>query len=187
MTDAGQLMYEMIYRMSTPRWDDGEIPPQVAQLACQPGKTRRAIDLGCGTGTQSIYLAQRGFTVTGVDSSPTALQKARQKAAAAGVDAEFVLRDITRLDGLAGPFDIALDIGCLHGLNPSSRQRCAEELSRLMPPGGTLLIWGGERSFGFGWRPGEVEKTFAEGFRLLRSEASNLHGRQARWYWLKHW
>jgi len=178
-------MYDLIYRTTQPRWDDGNIPPQVVQLASRSGKVRNAIDLGCGTGTHSIYLASQGFAVVGVDSSPTALRKARVKAARAGVNLEFMLHDVTRLDFLRGPFDIALDVGCLHGLSPAGRRCCAQELSRLMPPRGTLLIWGGDRAAGFGLAPGEVEKTFAPGFRLERVEPGHIHGRQAKWYWLR--
>ena len=185
MLAIGQIMYDLIYRTTQPRWDDGKIPPQVAQLAARPGKTGRAIDMGCGTGTHSIYLAGQGFAVVGVDSSPTALQKARAKAARAGVKPQFMLHDVTRLDFLQGPFDIALDVGCLHGLSAAGRRRCARELTRLMSPGGTLLIWGGDRAAGFGLASGEVEKTFAPAFKLERVEPSQIHGRQAKWYWLK--
>jgi len=97
----------------------------------------------------------------GVDSSPTALRTAHAKAAQAGVKPLFMLHDVTRLDFLPGPFEIALDVGCLHGLSPAERKRCALELTRLMPPGGTMLIWAGDRNAGFSLAAGEVEKTFA--------------------------
>ena len=185
MATIEQTKYEVIYRIVKPRWDDGNIPSQVAQLASHPGKTRNAIDLGCGTGTQSIYLAQQGFAVVGVDTSPTAIRKASAKAARAGVTLEFMLHDVTRLDFLPGPFDIALDVGCLHGLGAAGRRLVARELTRLMRPGGTLLIWGGDRAAGFGLASGEVQNLFAPAFRLERVEPSQIHGRQAKWYWLQ--
>ena len=178
------LVYEMIYRIIRPRWDDGSIPPQVAQLAARSGNTKNAIDLGCGTGTHSIYLAGQGFSVVGLDSSPTAIHLARARATQAGLHPEFSVHDVTRLDFLHGPFDIALDVGCLHGLNAQERRRYAQELSRLMLFGGTFLVWGGNRVAGFGLVPGEMEKLFAPGFRLERVEPGQNHGRQARWYWL---
>ena len=184
MSAIEKIMYDAIYRITKPRWNDGAIPPQVAQLAARAGKTKSAIDLGCGTGTHSIYLAGQGFAVVGVDSSPTAIRKARAKASLAGVKPKLILNDVTRLDFLQGPFDIALDVGCLHGLSAVERRRCAAELTRLMRPAATLLIWGGDRAAGFGLAPGEVEKTFAPGFRLERVEPSQIHGRQAKWYWL---
>ena len=185
MAAIEQTMYEVIYRIVKPRWDDGNIPSQVAQLTSHPGKTRNAIDLGCGTGTHSIYLAQHGFAVVGVDTSPTAIQKAQEKASKAGVKPEFIIHGVTQLDFLNGPFDIALDVGCLHGLSTVERQCYALELTRLMPRGGTLLIWGGKRWMGFGLTPDEVKKIFTPGFKLERIEPNQFHGRQANWYWLK--
>ena len=110
MAAIEQTMYEVIYRIVKPRWDDGNIPAQVAQLASRQGKTRNAIDLGCGTGTHSIYLAQQGFAVVGIDTSLTAIQKAQAKASKAGVKPEFIVHDVTQLDFLNGPFDIR--VGC---------------------------------------------------------------------------
>jgi SAM-dependent methyltransferase len=96
-----------------------------------------------------------------------------------------MLHDVTRLDFLPGPFDIALDVGCLHGLGAAGRRLVARELTRLMRPGGTLLIWGGDRAAGFGLASGEVQNLFAPAFRLERVEPSQIHGRQAKWYWLQ--
>lgn len=184
MTAIDQFMYDLIYLISNPRWDDGTIPAQVAELASHKGKTGNAIDLGCGTGTHSIYLPRLGFAVVGVDTSSTAIRKAQEKADQAGVKPEFIIRDVTRLDFPGGSFDIALDVGCLHGLNAAERVRYALELTRLMASAGTLLIWGGNRVMRFGLSPEEVETTFAPGFKLERVEPNQFHGRQANWYWL---
>ncbi|MGD0575237.1 MAG: class I SAM-dependent methyltransferase [Anaerolineales bacterium] len=185
MAAIDRIIYELIYRISKPRWDDGTIPSQVAQLASNKGKTRNAIDLGCGTGTHSIYLSQQGFAVIGVDISPTAVRQAQEKASRAGVEPEFVVHDVTCLDFLPGPFDIALDVGCLHGLSIAGQRRYALELTRLMQPGGTLLVWGVDpRPLGSGLSPDAVETAFKPGFRLERVEPSQLHQRQSKWYWL---
>jgi SAM-dependent methyltransferase len=186
MAPIDRLIYELIYRTSRPRWDDGAIPSQVAQLASNQGRTRSAIDLGCGTGTHSIYLAQQGFAVIGVDISPTAVRQAQEKASRAGVKPESVVHDVTHLDFLPGPFDIALDVGCLHGLGASGQQRYGLELTRLMQPGGTLLVWGMDpHPLGSGLSPDVVEEAFKPGFRLERVEPSQLHQRQSKWYWLR--
>jgi SAM-dependent methyltransferase len=183
MSAIDRIMYDTIYRISKPRWDDGSIPPQVAQLASLKGETGNALDLGCGTGTHSIYLARQGFAVTGVDYSPTAIRQARQKASLAGVKPEFFVHDVTRLEFLRGPFDIALDVGCFHGLDTTGRQRYALELNRLLQPGSILLVWGMGR-LGFGLFPNALEKAFTPGFKLVKVEPSQLHQRQSNWYWL---
>jgi SAM-dependent methyltransferase len=74
----------------------------------------RALELGCGTGTNAVELARRGFDVTGVDCAPRALEIAREKAAAAGVRVQWIAADVQNFgDGLA-PFDFIFDRGCYH-------------------------------------------------------------------------
>jgi SAM-dependent methyltransferase len=181
------VFYDLIYRISKPPWDDGTIPSQVAQLASHKGKMRNAIDLGCGTGTHVIYLAEQGFTVTGVDVSPTAISQAKEKASKAGVKPEFVVHDVTRLDFLRGQFDIALDLRCFHGLSKGQRTRYEENLARLTHPGSLFLLWARKdvSSFGIGIGPAEVGKIFSPHFLLENTEQASLHGRASAWYWFK--
>ena len=187
MAVIDQVLYELMYRISKPGWDDSNVPPQVAHLASHSGKTRKAIDLGCGTGTHSIYLAQQGYSVVGVDISPTAIRRAQQKTAQAEVKPEFVVHEVTSLDFLGGPFDIALDVGCFHGLNVAGQARYAAEITRLLQSGSSFLLWGmDDRPLGLGLlSPDLVEKIFRPGFKLSQVEPSQMHGRQSKWYWLE--
>ncbi len=186
MSAINWIMYELSYRISKPRWDDGQVPPQVAQLASTIGNTGRVLDLGCGTGTHAVYLAQQGLTVTGVDLSNTAIQRARVKASQARVTPEFIVHDVTQLDFLRGPFDIALDVGCLHALSASQQHLYASALTHLMRTGSTLLVWGMDpQSMGMGLTPKKVTQIFTPGFKLQRTETAQLHGRSSKWYWLK--
>jgi SAM-dependent methyltransferase len=185
MSAFNWITYELAYRLSKPPWDNGQIPPQVAQLVSSKVHTGNAIDLGCGTGTHSIYLAQQGFAVTGIDASKTAIQRAKEKALRAGVKPEFIVHDVTNLDFLRTSFDIAVDVGCLHGLGAAGKQRYASELTRLMQAESTLLIWGMDpQPMGFGLTPEEMERIFAPGFKLARIENVRLHRRLSKWYWL---
>ncbi len=186
MAAIDRIMYDLMYQFSTPRWDDGRIPPQVAQLVVEQGKTQAALDLGCGTGTHSVYLAQHGLNVTGIDVSPAAIKRAREKAAQAGISAQFIVHDASRLDFLRGPFDIALDVGCLHALRAADQQRYAMHLTRLVRGGGTVLVWGMDRrSMGFGLTADSVRRIFAPGFDLVRMESDHLHQRLSTWYWMR--
>lgn len=186
MIAINKTMYELIYRVSKPRWDDNTVPPQVIQLASEKGKAGKALDLGCGTGTHSIYLAQRGYTVMGVDFSATALRRAREKASRSEVDVEFVLGDVSRLHILHGGFDIALDVGCLHGLKAAAKEQYARGLSRLMKRGSTLLVWGMDpQGPALSLAPEEMGRIFAPWFQLERLESDRLHRRSAKWYWLR--
>lgn len=96
--------------------------PELAGLV-ESGRVRRgrAVDLGCGAGREVIYLASQGFDVTGVDISPTAIGMARKAADAAGVEADFLIDDLTNLESISGPFDLILDYGALNDLNPEQR------------------------------------------------------------------
>ncbi len=121
-------------RGDTP-WDTNVTPPEVVAFMARtpPG---RALDLGCGTGTNAVALALRGWRVTGVDFAPRAVAMARRKAAAAGVDAAFHTADVADLGFLPGGFDYALDIGCLFTLAPADRRPYAEGLGRLVAGSG---------------------------------------------------
>ena len=105
------LFYRLAYRSGTPRWDSTEPRPELTELAKgrAPG---RALDLGCGTGSDVLYLASLGWDATGVDFVPRAITAARSRAAAAGSPASFTVGDVTRLReaGVGGQFDLVIDI-----------------------------------------------------------------------------
>ena len=124
-----------------PRWDTGVTPPEVMAFlgSRSPG---RALDLGCGTGTNAITLAQHGWQVTGVDFVSSAIQQARRKARQAGVSIDFRQGDVTHLPGVTGPFDLVLDIGCFHSLPPQAKQTYAQNLPGLLAKPGTFLMYG---------------------------------------------
>src|SRR5574342_1242280 len=115
-----RLTFNLWY-YSSPPWDPGISPPELIDFIekhplTSSGQARRAIDIGCGTGTNVITLAQAGWQVTGVDFVPRAIRMAKGKARKAGVEVELLVRDVTDLKGITGPFDLALDIGCFHSL-----------------------------------------------------------------------
>jgi len=104
-------------------------------------RARTILDLGCGTGTNVITLAQRGWQVVGVDFVKRAIQSARRKADQTGVSAEFVVSDVTRLEKVDGDFDLVLDIGCFHSLDTRERESYLQNLERLTKPGSTFLVY----------------------------------------------
>lgn len=129
-------------RRGRPPWDTGISPPELyAFMASHP--PGRALDLGCGTGTNVVTLAQHGWHATGVDFALKAIAEARCKARAAGVQNEIDLRvgDVVRLDGIAGSFDLIFDLGCFHGLTSEGMDAYAQCVKRLLAPSGTYLLY----------------------------------------------
>lgn len=124
-----------------PPWDTGTSPPELLEFIENrpPG---RAIDIGCGTGTNVITLARAGWQVTGVDFAPRAIALARRKLKNNGVKADIRVRDATWLHGIHGPFDLAFDLGCFHGISQSGQLNYLEQLDRLLAEGGFWLMYG---------------------------------------------
>jgi SAM-dependent methyltransferase len=176
-----RLWYSILYWFSPP-WDTGIPAPELVRTvaAFPPG---RAIDIGCGTGTNLLYLAQHGWQVTGVDFIPRAIAKARIKLKA--FSPVLLVADGTTLKTLAlpGPYDLALDIGCFHGLSPDGRGKYSEGLAHWMARGGMFLL--------YAWQPASLQdpngvpkedvlQCFKKDFRLSGYEQGT--GRPSAWY-----
>lgn len=126
-----------------PPWDSGR-PSSDLVRAVEHGtlKPCRAVELGCGTGTNAIYLAEHDFEVTAIDLAPTALAIAEGKAREAGVKVHWLLADVLAPPKLQ-PFDFIYDRGCYHGLRKQHAAAYVESLRRLSRPGTLVLILAG--------------------------------------------
>jgi 2-polyprenyl-3-methyl-5-hydroxy-6-metoxy-1,4-benzoquinol methylase len=173
------------WRGHTP-WDTNITPPEVMEFIAgsAPGK---ALDLGCGTGTNAITLARHGWQVTGVDFVPKAIHKARRKAAAAGLEIDLHVADVADLGMLAGTYDYVLDIGCLFTLKENDRIRYASELARLLRPQGMYMLyawlprpWKGRTR---GISAEAVEALLRHAFVQTRLVIGEEKGYPSAWYW----
>jgi ubiquinone/menaquinone biosynthesis C-methylase UbiE len=168
-----------------PPWDTGISPPELLEFI-QNHKTGRAIDIGCGTGTNVITLAKAGWKVTGVDFAPRAIKLARKKAEEAGVQAEFLSRDATHLQGITGPFDFALDLGCFHGIPGKGKEKYLEQLDRILAPGGLWLIYGFLKSSGDQTETGlaemDIDRISSRLTLLSRREGFDARQRSSAWF-----
>jgi cyclopropane fatty-acyl-phospholipid synthase-like methyltransferase len=135
-----KIFFNLLY-LGNPPWDTGVSPPELKQFL-EENPPGRALDLGCGTGTNVITLANHGWQATGVDFVGRAIREARRKARQAGVQAHFLVEDVTRLKGVEGQFDLILDMGCFHNLADESIQAYCANLKRLLADGGTYLMYG---------------------------------------------
>ena len=172
-----------LWYFQNPPWDTGISPPEL-QAFIQEHPPGRALDLGCGTGTNLVSLARAGWQVVGVDFALRAVNLARRRCSRAGVRAELRVGDVSRLDVLSGTFDLILDIGCYHGLALERREAYRRGLDRLLAPGGTFLIYAHQRIAGngpVGIDASEVE-AFQAGLRLgWREDSLDRRGRRAVW------
>jgi SAM-dependent methyltransferase len=103
----------------------------------------RALELGCGTGTNAIALAQLGFDVTAVDCSARALELARAKAAQAGARVEWVEADVQNFGAHLPPFDFVFDRGCYHCCRRVDLAGYLQTLRNVTRPGSKILILAG--------------------------------------------
>ncbi len=179
--------YRLAYRFGKPRWDSTEPRPELKALVDgqPPG---RALDLGCGTGTDAIYLAGHGWDVVGVDFVPEAIQVARTRAHDAGSAASFVLGDVTQLHhaGISGPFDLIIDIGCYHAIPARLRDAYAAGVAQVARPAADFYLAGlsdppatwrllGAR----GVTAGELRSRFGASFDLADEQPASPAGRVA--------
>ena len=174
------------YRRGRTPWDTGVTPPEVMAFLSQ-ATAGRALDLGCGTGTNAITLSKKGWQVTGIDFAAQAIAKARRKAAEAHLSIDFRIGDVSDLSTISGPFDFALDIGCLHSLNAARHADYAKGLQRLVRPGGTYMLyawlpreWKGRRR---GISSEAVYALFGDQFDNHQTVLGEEGGAPTAWYW----
>lgn len=144
-----RVVYRLAYRLGLTVWQRPTPPHELVALvegpsALSPGQ---ALDLGCGTGTDTIYLATHGWDVTAVDMVPKALAIARRNAAAAGVAPRFIEGDVTHLPdlGVGEGYTLVVDFGCFHTLPEDRRPAYVTSVSQVAAPGATLLLYGFSR------------------------------------------
>ncbi len=149
----------------------------------------RAIDLGCGTGTNVITLAKHGWDVVGVDFAPPAIALARRKVRAAGLRADLAVGDVTALELAGGCFDLALDIGCFHGID--KRDAYLSSLERLLAPAGFWLMYGFFRPSPAAPGPGLDDATLdliqsRQMALRSRTDGTDKRGRPSAWFLFQH-
>jgi SAM-dependent methyltransferase len=173
MATTPKSQWEYIYQsipVSQIPWETGEPAADILDLIKNKALTTRmkVLDVGCGLGTQTRFLAQRGIAATGLDISETAVKKAREQLLK-DIDtitytaaANFVVGDACKMPFSTASFDFVYDRGCYHHLNPRQRREYAKEVTRVLQPKGVLhmLIFAGTMS------PIEVIEYFLPHFRV---------------------
>jgi cyclopropane fatty-acyl-phospholipid synthase-like methyltransferase len=179
-----KVFFNLWYLLQKPPWDTGISPPELmAYIQTHP--PGRALDLGCGTGTNVITLAEHGWQATGVDFALPAIRKARRKARQARMEAQFLAESVTRLVQVNGPFELILDMGCFHNLAAAEKAVYIRNLERLLAPGGSYLLYGffkADGTTGIGLEEADVA-SLADRFQLLdRTDGFNPGGQPSAWF-----
>ena len=164
---------------SVPPWDIGRPQNAFVRLAERGLLSGRLLDPGCGTGEHTLLAAAHGADAVGVDVSPTAIDRARRKAADRGTTARFEIGDALALDTLGLTFDTVLDCGLFHVFDDEDRARYVESLAAVLAPGGrTYLLcfsdlqpgdWGPRRV-----RREDIEAAFVDGWAVTHTVAESL-------------
>ena len=155
----------------TPPWDIGRPQPAIIRLAETNQITGWVLDVGCGTGENLLYLAERGFVAMGIDGAPTAIKKARAKAKRRGLNAQFEVGDALNLSVPERPFDTVIDSGLFHVFSDEDRPRFTESLGRVVRLGGTYFLMCFSDQQPGDWGPrrvtqAEIRSTFSDGWRV---------------------
>lgn len=169
-------------------WDPPRIPAELVAavaegLVCR-GQT--ALDIGSGAGCEAVFLAGEGVEVIGVDASRPALELAREKASAAGVEVDWRLGDAACLPVGDDSVDFALDRGCFHIIARRRRPLYAAEVARVLRPGGSLLLRGAseddEEAGLIGFDDDEIDRLFGPlGFERGPLSPVRLESRVGGW------
>lgn len=146
--------FDKMYAEGLPPWEIGRPQPVVETLLGQGAFTGDVLDIGCGTGENTMLLAQRGHVVVGVDVSERAIKIARQKATSRRISVRFFEHDALELAELGRTFDTLLDCALFHVFSDDARAEYKHNLEAVAHVGTQLHVicfsdaepdWGGPR------------------------------------------
>jgi ubiquinone/menaquinone biosynthesis C-methylase UbiE len=179
MTFLRRLQFNLWY-FRNPPWDSGITPPELFEFI-QSHPAGRAIDIGCGTGTNVITLAKTGWQATGFDFASRAIQIAKRKAKKANVQANLFTDDATRMKNVNGQFDLALDLGCFHSLE--NKADYLTQLDRILASNGFWLMYGFLAPAPPGIADSDLGMISAHGLTLLsRRNGFDKNERPSAWF-----
>jgi SAM-dependent methyltransferase len=192
---------EDIYKKLSPEeipWNI-ETPPDILVELLEIGTVKpcKAVDLGCGIGHYAVYLAQRGFEVTGIDISPTAINLAQEKAKKERVTCKFIVGDVLgNLEEVKDTYDFAYDWSLLHHVYPEKRSIYVDNVNKILNSGGHYLsVCFSEKDLLFGGSgkyretplgtvlyfssEEELKDLFSRFFRIIELKTIKIEGKSA--------
>ena len=163
------------YRQGDPIWDSDRPTSELKRVVFDDRIAPcAALELGCGTGSNSVWLARQGFAVTAIDVSPSAVERARERAEKMGVSVRFLAGDLRDAGLLGGPYDFFVDCGCYGAMRREDRAGYLDAAARLTRPGtlGLVLTGNDQESEDEEGPPvlseGQLRRDFGRPFEVLR-------------------
>jgi len=192
MTDDKQQMFTQRYRTQETPWDTQITPPEIVEIIAEL-PSGKALDLGCGTGTNVKYLLEHGWQADGVDFVQQAIDSAQTKLADFPQEQWGVFcHDVTQLEQLSelrAPYDLVIDIGCGHGLDKDKNEKYAESIAKLLKPDGVFMLYASQprAESTVGWSPDDIRHLFSANFEMVWQVLGDdtSIGVPAGWYRMK--
>ena len=170
--------FDDAYKSNTAPWVIGEPQPAIMDVERAGLIHGTVLDVGCGTGEHTILLTRLGYDVLGVDAAPTAIEQARQNAAAKGVDARFEVADAMNLG--AGPrYDTIVDSALFHIFDDTDRAVYVAGLHAVCRPGALVHVLAlSDKGRGFGPEVSEavIREAFGDGWTLEALDETTYRG-----------
>ena len=166
----GTKVFEEMYK-GVPPWEIDGPQSEIVHLA-ESGEIRSAVlDVGCGTGENSLYLAEIGLQVVGIDIVQTAVEKALSKAKERSLVPTFLVWDALNLQRLERKFNTVIDSGFFHVLPDKKRPVFVEALASVLNPGGTYFVMCFSEHEPGSWGPrritrAEIRENFKQGWQV---------------------
>ncbi|MHA2104763.1 MAG: class I SAM-dependent methyltransferase [Candidatus Hodarchaeales archaeon] len=174
-----------------PPWDIDRPQSAFIKLSKEYGDFGHILDIGCGTGENSLIFAKLGYSVTGIDSSPKAIELASKKLNKNGLKLKFQVRNALNLANLVEKFDTIIDSGLFHIFSDIDRKIYIENLYQVLKSGGSLFIlcFSDRETPGYGPRrvsKEEIKTSFEVGWDIenieeTKFETNFLNGSSIAW------
>jgi 2-polyprenyl-3-methyl-5-hydroxy-6-metoxy-1,4-benzoquinol methylase len=187
MSTQNRTVFERLYskakRAEDLPWHHADPPKLLLDAMASRTSRGNAIDIGCGAGTYSLYMARHGYQVTAIDFMPAAIDMLRAEAGRTGLRIDAVQADVTTWEA-PRRYDLVLDVGCLHSLGRELHAAYKSRLLQWLAPGGSyVLVHLGRRAWWDWWPIGpnrisadEVTRMFAPELALHRHEPEPMTG-----------